>query len=235
MNLTRWSAVRVCRPCKGCSRRRFTWRCSWNCSRRSRPATKSWRTFMSSVFHPICARLTMRGWRRSRLKIRRPIRTLSCRTSTKCGERARPPRPTLRLQVACRHRATPAMFPVNISRTLFCLPQCFSSPAPRESSSSVGCVSSRSLLLLRFSYLPLCRQSCSRGEPVHKLVASKYDFPRQYGRRGDVEIEGESSSEEKHTYAIDAFCTLYGVGDGSNRLPLYRALGRLVKGFRWRR
>ena len=71
-------------------------------------------------------------------------------------ERARPPRPTLRLQAACRHRATPAAFPVNTSRTLFCLPQCFSSPAPRESSSSAECVSSHSLLLWRFSYLPLC-------------------------------------------------------------------------------
>src|SRR6185312_11695414 len=32
---------------------------------------------------------------------------LSCRSSTKCGERARPPRPTLRLQAACKKRATP--------------------------------------------------------------------------------------------------------------------------------
>jgi hypothetical protein len=71
-------------------------------------------------------------------------------------EPARPPRLTPRLQVACRHRATPAAFPVNTSRTLFCLPQCFSSPAPPESSSSAECVSSHSLLLWRFSYLPLC-------------------------------------------------------------------------------
>ena len=80
--------------------------------------------------------------------------TLSCRTSTKCGERARPPRPTRRLQAACRHRATPAAFLVNTSRTLFCLPQCFSSPVPRESSSSAGCASSHLLLRWRFSYLP---------------------------------------------------------------------------------
>ena len=120
--------------------------------------------FYANVFRPMCAKLTTRGWRRSLLKIRRPIRTLSCRTSTKCGERARPPRPTPRLQTACRHRATPAVFPVNTSRTLFCLPQCFSSPVPRESSNSAGCVSSRSLLQWRFSYLPLCGQSCSRSE-----------------------------------------------------------------------
>ena len=43
----------------------------------------------------------------------------SSRTFTKCGERARPPRPTPRLQVACRHRVTPAVFPGNTSRTLF--------------------------------------------------------------------------------------------------------------------
>ena len=120
--------------------------------------------FYANVFRPICATRTTHGWRRSLLKIRRPIRTLLCRTSTKCGERARPPRPTLRLQAACRHCATPAMFPVNISRTLFCLPRCFSSPVPRENSSSAGCVSSHSLLLWRFSYLPLCGQPCSRGE-----------------------------------------------------------------------
>ena len=157
MNLTRWSAVRVCSRCKGCSRRRFTPRCSWNYLRRNTRATKSWRTFTSNVFRPMCARLTMHGWRRSLLKIRKPIRTLSCRTSTKCEERARPPRPTLRLQAACRHRATPAAFPVNTSRTLFCLPQCFSSPAPRESSSSAGCASSHSLLLWRYSLFAVMR------------------------------------------------------------------------------
>jgi hypothetical protein len=52
---------------------------------------------------------------------------LSCLTSTKCGERAKPPKRPQKLQRACSKRATAAMFPVNISRTLFCSPQCFSS------------------------------------------------------------------------------------------------------------
>jgi len=116
------------------------------------------------AFPPMRARLTKRGWPKGLLKIQMPIRILLCRNSTKCGERARPPKRTLRLQVACRHRATPAVFPVNISRTLSCLPRCFSSPVPRESSSSAECVSSHSLLLWRFSYLPLCGQPCYRGE-----------------------------------------------------------------------
>ena len=37
--------------------------------------SRSWRTFMSECFHFTCARLTTHGWRRSLLKIRRPIRT----------------------------------------------------------------------------------------------------------------------------------------------------------------
>src|SRR5512132_2236302 len=193
MNLTRWSAVRVCRRCKGCSRRRFTQRCSWNCLRPNKRATKISRTFTSNVFHPIYARLTTHGWRRSLLKIRRPIRTLSCRTSTKCGERAKPPRPTPRLQAACGKLATPAAFPVNTSRTLFCLPQCFSSPVPRESSSSAGCVSSHSLLPWRYSRLPLCGRRCFRDEPVHKLVASKCDFHGKNGSGNQTTWYGKAS------------------------------------------
>ena len=38
----------------------------------------------------MCAKRTMHGWRRSLLKIRTPIRTLSSRISTKCEERAKP-------------------------------------------------------------------------------------------------------------------------------------------------
>src|SRR5437667_1759883 len=56
------------------------------------------------------------------------------------------------------------MFPVNISRTLFCLPRCFSSPVRREGSSSAGCVlwhlSSPSL----FSSLQSCGRQCFHGE-----------------------------------------------------------------------
>src|SRR5436190_23283123 len=110
---------------------------------------------MSNVFHPMCARLTTHGWPKGLLKIQTPTRILLCRNYTKCRERAKPPRLTLRLHVACRKRATPAAFPVSTSRTLFCLPQCFFSPVRRENSSSAGCVSLRSLLLWRFSYLPL--------------------------------------------------------------------------------
>src|SRR5205814_7270694 len=94
-------------------------------------------------------------------------RTLSCRTSTKCAEHARPPRPTPRLQAACRQRATPAMFPGNTSRTLFCLPQCFSSPVHRESSSSAGCVSLHSFLLWLCSRLRLSGRQCSQREMLH--------------------------------------------------------------------
>src|SRR4029077_3948696 len=118
----------------------------------------------------MCARLTTHGWRRSLLKTRRPIRIRLCRNSTKGAERARPPRLTLRLQAACTKLATPAAFPVNTLRTLFCLPQCFSLPAHRESSSSAECVSSHSPLLRRFSYWQSCGQRCSRYEVLCELA-----------------------------------------------------------------
>src|SRR5256886_17582699 len=92
----------------------------------------------------MCARLTTHGWPKGLLKIQTPIRIHLYRNYTKCRERVKLPRLTLRLHVAWRKRATQATFPVSTSRTLFYLPQCFSSPAPQESSSSAGCVSSRS-------------------------------------------------------------------------------------------
>src|SRR4029077_6710677 len=52
-----------------------------------------------------------RGWHRSLLKIRKPIHTLSCQTSTKCGKRARPPRPTPRRLTVSWKRARLATFP----------------------------------------------------------------------------------------------------------------------------
>ena len=52
MNLTRWSAVRVCRPCKGCSRRRFTPPCSWNSWRRNKRATQKLANFYVERFPP---------------------------------------------------------------------------------------------------------------------------------------------------------------------------------------
>ena len=123
--------------------------------------------YAERVSHPTCARLTTHGWRRTPLKIRTPTRTLLCRTSTKYAEHTRPPRPTLRQQVACTQRATPAMFPVNTSRTLFCLPQCFSSPVPRENSSSAGCASLHSFLLWLCSRLRLFGRQCSQREMPH--------------------------------------------------------------------
>src|SRR6267378_6806202 len=85
-------------------------------------------------------RLTTHGWPKGLLKIQTPIRIHLYRNYTKCRERARPPRLTQRLRAVSKKRAGPATFPVSTSRTLFCLPQCFSSPARQESSSSSACV-----------------------------------------------------------------------------------------------
>jgi hypothetical protein len=97
-------------------------------------------TSTSSVFRPMHVRLTTHGWPKSPLKIQTPIHILLCRDCTKCGGRARPPRLAPTLQTACRKLAAPETYPVNTSRTPFCLPQYFSSPAHQENLSSAGCV-----------------------------------------------------------------------------------------------
>src|SRR4029434_8697899 len=118
----------------------------------------------------MCARLTTHGWPKDLLKIQTPIRIHLCRNFTKCGEPARPPRPTLKLQVTFTQRAAPATLPGSTSRTPFCLPRCFSSPAHQESLSSAGCVLLHSLLLWRYSRLPLCGRRCFRDEGICKLA-----------------------------------------------------------------
>src|SRR5438094_10335026 len=97
----------------------------------------------------MCARLTTHGWPKGLLKIQTPTSIHLYRNYTKCREPVKLPRLTLRLHVAWRKRATRATFPVSTSRTLFCLPQCFSSLARQESSSSSACVH-----WLSFSPLP---------------------------------------------------------------------------------
>jgi hypothetical protein len=69
-----------------------------------------------------------------------PIRIHLRQSATSRVGCAKLPTRTQKLRKARRKPAGPATFPVSTSQTLFCLPQCFSSPARPANSSSSACV-----------------------------------------------------------------------------------------------
>lgn len=81
------------------------------------------------------------------------------------GHVKRPTRPRRRRPVSSR-RVKPATFPDSTSRTLFYLPQFFSSPARPASSSSSACAQWRSLSRSRSLYLRSCGRRCFRCDVI---------------------------------------------------------------------
>src|SRR5437870_8359821 len=92
-------------------------------------------------------------------------------------------------------RATPALFPVSTSRTLFCLPRCFSLPVHRESSSSAGCVWLRSLSPRRSSRLPSYGRPCFPCEIAHTQLHREPEVLKML----DVRRSGFGVSDRKST------------------------------------
>ena len=126
--------------------------------------------FYVERFLPMYARLTMHGWRKDLLKIRTPIRIHLCQGSTNRGARAKLRTRPRRLRSASRKPAPPAASLVSTSRTLFCLPQFFSSPARRENSSSDVSVPSHLASPPRFSSLLSFARPCFLYEIRHSLL-----------------------------------------------------------------